>query len=265
MSLRAFFLTAFHKLAPSWLTTGEGELVMASLSLLVDDFGARARLGLIARFPQHAPEDALAALGRDRRIVRGINEPAAAYAERLTRAIDDHRTRGSPFALLRQLRAYLQADCMVRTVDRRGNWFTIAADGTESFVLNAGNWDWDGTPASPQWARFWVIIYPKDGVTPWAPAGTIGSPTLWGNGLIGNSGYTIGTTATRDQVAAVRSIVREWKPAGRTCEWIIIAFDEATFTPAGATDPSGDWGDWGDGAGGPSRLSTARYWKGSKI
>lgn len=255
------FLEAVYKLAPSWLTSGEGGDVLASLLLLADDFAARAKLGLLARFPQYAPEDGLPALGRDRRIRRGIGEPAAAYGARLTGALDDLRTRGNPFALLRQLRAYLQANCIVRTVDRRGNWYTIDADGAESFVLAAANWNWDGGALS-DWARFWVIIYPENGTTPFAPAGSIGDPTLWGNGLVGNAGYTIGTTATRDQVAAIRGIVRDWKPAGTTCEWIIIAFDAATFTPAGATDPAGLWGSWGNSTGSPVRLSSARYWKG---
>lgn len=262
MSAREWFVTAFYKMWPSWLTTGEGELVLASLALLIDDYGERAYAGLRAHFPGYAPPDALPKIGRDRILVRGIDEPAEAYAERLTGALDDLRTRGSPFALLRQLRHYLQADCVVRTVDRRGNWFTIAADGTESYVQGALNWDWDGEPLT-SWSRFWVIIYPVDGTDPWAVSGDVGDATLWGDGLVGNAGRTVGTTATPSQVAAVRAIVREWKPAGTTCEWIIIAFDDATFTPAGATDPSGDWGTWGNHSGSAVRLASARYWKGA--
>lgn len=253
---------SFSGLVPWWLRSGDGGSVLASLSLWADDFMARARLGILARFPDYAPDDAaLAAIGRDRRIVRGINEPAASYAARLIRAIDDHKQRGNPYALLRQIRAYLQADCVVRTVDRRGNWYSIAADGTESSSIDTGNWDWDGTPASPQWARFWLVIFPAGGTDPWATSGLIGGGALWGNGLVGgHPTKTIGTTATVDQVAAVKSIVRDWKPAGTVCEWVIIAFDDTTFTPAGATMPAGAWGNWSDGAGSPVRLSTARYW-----
>lgn len=263
------FLEQIFLRLPKWLTDGDGGKVAASLALMADDFAARARLALISRFPSYAPDDAaLAAMGRDRRIIRGINEPSAAYAARLMRAFDDHRTRGNPFAMLRQLRAYLQADCMVRTVDRRGNWYTIAEDGTESTTINAANWDWDGRPASPEWARFWVIIYPTGGgatggAQPWDPADTIGAADLWGAGVIGTAGATIGTTATLDEVASVRQIIRDWKPAGTTCEWIIIAFDSTTFTPAGATDPAGLWANWSNGAGAPVRLTSARYWKGS--
>lgn len=258
------FASIYRQMLPWWLHGPVPQSIVQTL----DGFVSRAKRGLLVRFPEYAAsslivddEAALAARGRDLKIIRGINEPAASYAQRLIRGIDDRRTQGNPFALLRQLRAYLQADCVVRTVDRRGNWFTIDADGTESTNMDTGNWDWDGGSLS-EWARFWVIIYPVNGVTPWAPSGTIGSPTLWGDMKIGNAGRTIGTTATPDEVASVKSIVRDWKPAGTRCEWIIIAFDDATFTPAGATDPNGEWGTWGNGTGGPVRLSSARYWKG---
>lgn len=252
------FTEAIKSWLPSWLggsgaSGTDDERVAGSLGLMLDDYIARARLGLLARFPGVAvyldDEAALAAIGRDRRIIRGIDEPAAAYAVRLTRALDDHRTRGNPFALLRQLRAYLQADCVVRTVDQRGNWFTIEADGTETTSIDTGNWDWDGAAAS-QWSRFWVVIYPVGGVEPWAAAS-------WGDHLDG-----MGTTATPAQVASVRQIIRDWKPANAICEWIIVAFDAATFTPAGSTDPAGEWGTWGNGTGAPVRLASARYWRG---
>lgn len=250
----------FTRLLPWWLTSAPE--VPASLSLLVDDYAERAKLALLARFPSYAPDDAaLAALGRDRLIVRGINEPSAAYAVRLSRALDDHKTRGNPFTMLRQLRAYLQADCVVKTVDRRGNWYQINADGAEIATLAAGPFDWDGVPAS-EWSRFWVIIYPVGGTDPWALSGDWADADLWGSGVWGTAKKTIGTTATTDQVAAVRSIIRDWKPAGTTCEWIIVAYDAASFTPGDS--PGGTWGTWGDHTGSPVRLSTARYWKGPK-
>ncbi len=255
-------LERFQNWLPWWLTADAGGNVAASLALLADDFTARAKLALVSRFPSYAPDDAaLAAMGRDRLIVRGINEPSAAYAARLSRAFADHKTRGTPYTLLEQLRAYLQADCVVRTVDQAGNWFSIDADGNRSSSLNTGNWDWDGG-APNAWSRFWVIIYPVNGVTPWAIADNWGDAALWGSGVWGTAGATIGTTATVDQVAAVRSIIRNWKPANAVCEWVIVAFDAATFTPAGATNPAGEWAGWSNNTGGPVRLATARYWRG---
>lgn len=261
---RATFVNTYRNRLPRWL---QGP-VPESIATTLDGFRSRALRALCLRFPDFAASSlwvdgdaALAAIGRDRRIIRGINEPAAAYAARLIRWLDDHATRGNPFALLRQIRAYLQAPCVVRTVDRRGNWFSIDADGVESTNMNTGNWDWDGGPLS-LWARFWLIIYPVNGVTPWAPSPQWGTATLYGDGDFTNTTYTIGTTATRDQVASVRAIVRDWKPANAACVQIIVAFDPATFTPAGETDPLGEWGTAGNHNGSPVRLDTARYWRG---
>lgn len=262
------FRTAFYKLLPAWLIDEEGELVHGSLGTLKDEFVDRLVQGLYARYPEFAPPDALAYLGRDRKIVRGINEPAESYAVRLMRWLDDHRTRGNAFALMDQLAAYCQADVRIRTVDSSGNWYTRERDGSRSWLLDQGNWNWDNA-SSAQWARFWVIIYPTAAGEPWAPMSpNIGDPGPWEDN-IGTPGYTVGTTATPEQVASVRAIIREWKPAGTTCEWIIIAFDDGSFDPSVEDQPSpnpGLWGNWGyvDPSGNyvPSRLSTARYWKG---
>jgi hypothetical protein len=250
------FRRAYKTLLPAWLSTGEGEFVGYSLGLLCDAFAERVRLGLLARFPQFAPPDALSYLGRDRRIVRGINEPDDAYAARLVRYLDDHRVQGNPYALMDQLASYCQAAVRIRTVDRSGNWFTRDRDGSRSALINQANWDWDGGAAS-SWSRFWVIIYPTAAGLPWS-ASVGGSPASW------PSGGTIGTTATPDQVASVRSIIREWQPDGTRCEWIIIAFDDASFDPT-APEPDGTWANFGtDNAGAYeiARLTSARYWKG---
>jgi hypothetical protein len=256
----ARFRYSFGKFMPSWLTTGDGELVAYSLRLVVDADAQRAKEGALARFPQHGPNGALSHDGRDRKIVRGIEEPADSYAGRLVAWLDSHRTRGNPFALCRQIRAYCNAAVRVRTVDQRGNWFTLERDGTESFVLDTGNWHWDAAYTDADWGRFWVIIYPTADNEPWAIGDVWGSQ--WG-GAWGSSGYTWGTTATPGQVAAVRQIVRDWKPAGTRCECVIIAFDDSSFDPA-APEPDGDWVNFGVGVPRQkNRLSTARYWAGT--
>lgn len=261
------FRRLFPKLLPSWLSDGDGERVAYSLGLMMDTFLERLHQGLYARFPEYSPPTALSAIGRDRRIVRGLNESNAAYSARLLRWLDDHRVRGNPYALMDQLAAYMQASVVIRTVDRIGNWYTRAADGTRSVSLIQSNWDWDGVAANPYWARFWVIIFIDTG-EPWTPhADLIGDPGLW-SGAIGSAGFTIGSTATPDEVAAVRSIVAGWKPAGTTCEWIILSDDPTEFDPATAGQPlpnPGLWGRWSYENAGASefvRSWNARYWKG---
>lgn len=262
------YRTAFRKLLPRHFTRGDGELVLSSLAELKEGAVERAYQGLQARFPSTELPSALSSLGRDRKIVRGINEPATSYAERLVRWLDDHRVRGNPFALMGQLRAYCQADVRIRTVDASGNWFTLERDGSRAWMLKQLNWDWDGKPRSPYWSRFWVIIYPTSDGQPWAKmTPTIGVDGPWGD-TIGAPGYTIGTTATPEQIASLRSIIREWQPDGTRCEWVIIAFDDASFDPEGISppNPDGNWGAFGkyDGSGNyvKARLDSARYIRG---
>lgn len=258
--------------APAWLTSGEGEQLGYALDAIKDAWAMRLFQGLLARFPQNgpngqtAPDDALAAQGRDRRIVRGINEPSAAYAARLIRWLDDWATAGNPFALMKQLAGYCGTSPTgllpaFRTVDVRGNWYTLDVTRTEFVSINQGNWDWDGNPAAlANWSRFWVVIYPNG----------LWTPTTWGSGNTwGQPGLTWGTTATPDQVSSIRGIVSDWKAAGTTCVNIIIAFDSSSFNPTTVRDgtglPDGTWGTNAKIVNGqylPSRLSTARYWDG---
>lgn len=257
------FRTTRRVRSAAWLSEGEGELVGYSLDLIRDAFVRRLELGHLARFPQNdptgattAPDDALRAMGRDRRVVRGIDETSASYAARLRRWLDDRRTAGNPFTLMRQLAAYVDFDgsrgCSFRTVDVRGNWYSRASDGTESAVLKQANWDWDGDHSGTRWSRFWVIVYPG---------------TRWTNGggtWAGVASATWGSSAEVEHVASMRSIVKDWKPGGTRCVNIILAFDPASFAP-GSPEPDGLWARHGKTVNGvrvASRLSTARYWDG---
>lgn len=261
---------------PSWLTTeGDSAPLGYALDVIKDAYAMRAYQGLLARLPQNdptgqttAPDDALAAMGRDRVIVRGINEASVAYAARMLRWLDDHQTRGNPFALMQQLRAYCGPNgtagsyVSLRTVDVRGNWYSLDDEANQSVEINQANWDWDGDPAAlSKWSRFWVIIYPN-GL--WTDTATWGDGSMWGE-----PGRTWGSSATPEEVQSVQSIVANWKPAGTRCVNIIVTFDPTSFNPATARDGSGlPDGTWGqpykivNGQYVPSRLSTARYWDG---
>jgi len=259
------FRVARKLLSTRWLTEGEGELVGYALDLLRDGILERLRLSVLARIPQNdptgtttAPTDALAAMGRDRRVIRGISESNAAYAVRLKAWLDDRRTAGNPFALMQKLAEYCGPLCSFRTVDVAGNWFSRDENGVETVALKTGNWNWDGDATRARWSRFWVIIYPN-GL--WTEGPEWGDPDApeWGS-----TSATWGSTATAAEVAAVRSIVADWKPAGTRCVNVIVAFDTASFDPA-SPEPDGLWETWGkvvDGVMVPARLETARYWDG---
>lgn len=251
------FRTIRKSLAPRWLTEGAGELVGYALDVIKDAFIERTRLGLLSRFPQQdavgtpGANDALIAMGRDRRVVRGIDETDTVYASRLKDWLTDRRRTGNPFALMKQLAAYTSttAGLSFATVDVRGNWYLRDSAGVESSILNTGVWDWDGD--SSRWSRFWVIIYPS---ALWAIEGT------WGSGSWGDTTGTWGSTATPEHATTLRSIVADWKPGGTNGN-IILALDPASFDTS-APEPDGLWGKWYKYSGGTavaSRLSTARY------
>jgi hypothetical protein len=262
------FRTRNKHFGPPWLvgdgTAGdEATLVQYTHDLLLDAFLQRVYLGLLARLPDTAAElgidGALTRIGRDRRLPRGLGpETDASYATRLKAWLPDIRKKGSPFALLKKLQEFIGAGSSMRTVDARGNWFSRSAAGVETYTLNTGNWNWDSTVAAANWARFWVIIYPG---TRWSHAPTWGSGELWGD-----TEKTWGTTATPSEVAQVRGIVADWKPAGTRCVNIIIAFDPASFSPT-APEPDGKWGKPSKVVGGvhvATRLATADYWDGTR-
>lgn len=260
------FRSIRKRLAPRWLTEGEGELVGYSLDLLKDGFIQRAYLGMLARLPENgpngetAPHDALTAMGRDRGRIQGISETDADYAVRLKGWLAAWKTAGNPYTLMRELASYLEPGFSFRTVDARGNWYSRAADGTETTLLQQGNWNWDGDHPE-RWSRFWVVIYPN-GVWEVEPL-TWGDPsdTPWGSDLATDMlGLTV---VTQEQVTKVKAIVRDWKPAGTRCVNIIVSPDETSFEPA-TPEPDGNWGSWGfyDALSGiriPGRLDTARY------
>jgi hypothetical protein len=251
-----------NRIAPRWLTEGDGFSIGYALDVVKDAFVERVLLGLLARFPENsssttAPEDALAELGRDRRVIRGLFETDAQYATRLKLWLDDRRRQGNPFMLMQKLYDYLGPLPSFRTVDARGNWYSRAADGTETSTLDQQNWDWDGTPIGERWARFWVIIYPNG-------LWTANTEDYGGTFEYAGTAETWGTTAPVQHAQTVRAIVADWMPAGTRCINIIIALDANSFDPT-APEPDGLWEGYSKNVGGvqvPARLSTARYWDG---
>jgi hypothetical protein len=262
------FRDFIREISPPWLRREWGEKYLYAPGVLVDGVTEWMLQGVRARFPQKGTPTALGAIGRDRRIVRGFAETDAAYQVRLLKWLDSWRIAGNPVAMLEQLAGYLSPfEVRIRTVSHKGTWFTREPDGTIEIHRKQGNWDWDGEPPQ-KWSRFWVIIYPlASGVFTEGPS--YNTAQLYGGGYGLAPTATRGTTATIEQVVAIRQLVREWKPAGTRCIKIIIAFDAASFDPTdppGAPLPDGLWGNDAKVVAGtyvPSRLSTARYWAGT--
>jgi hypothetical protein len=272
------FRDAVRNISPVWLgggaaRTGEGEWgeqggkVHHAIMTGFDGLMEWAIQGLIARFPEECTPTALNALGRDRVIVRGFDESDESYRARLVRWLDDWRLAGHAFSILQQVAGYLTPhEVRLRIVTNSSVWYERDTEGTLTWsVASPANWDWDGQPTL--WSRFWLILYPPD--TLW-----VQHPPEWGDvdlwdGAWGSSGFTWGSTATPEQVATIRQIIRTWKPAHTLCNQIVIAFDEDLFDPTaapGAPMPDGTWAPWGlvgSDPRTPSREEDASYWDGT--
>ena len=221
------FRTIYRWLGPGWLTrAGDGEKNLHSIGVICDAFAERCRLSLLAKMPDYAESDALEQIGRDRLIGRGINEPKESYAPRLKRWLDDLATIGGAYTMLDQLRAYVQHNCKLETIDNSGNRYTLNEDGTRAFTK--GTWNWDGDTSS--WARFWVIIYQNGSVARWAAKGKVGST----GGKLGTRDRGIGSNMTTDQAKQIKNIIQGWKPAGTAAWYCIVVHDFDTV-------PDGNW------------------------
>jgi hypothetical protein len=245
--------------APPWLRNAWGSRLLYSIGVSIDALIEATTLGIKARFPGHAPSDALPYIGRERQIRRGIDEPDESYAQRLTQWVDDRRMRGCAQATMRQLQGYMAGHAVpVSIVNPHGAWHSLSAAAVSSYHhQDPTNWDWDGNAAA--WSRYWVILYPPADL--WTDDGTWDDPGTW------DDGGTWDTTATPEQVATVRAIVAEWNPPHAMCAGILIALNGADYSPlgSGAGFPAGDWGTWGhlDGTHYEAvRADETSYWDG---
>lgn len=278
---------------PDGTQTETDSRILYPLMLMFDAFTDRLRLGIRARMIGFAPADARSYIGQGLDIPIGPAEADAAYEARLTSGIDDKRIAGAYQAILKQIAGYCSPYAVrVRLVNERGTWYTRERDGTFSIVTGTA-WDWDGksvlarrgiagpglpiTPPFSQggttrvpWSRFWVLIYPTTDVPkkPWDRDGTWGDGLeVWGN----STTQTWGSTASPDDVTAIRRIVQRWKPAGTHCMHILIVFNDTSFAPTDTSPPNAD-GKWESdgkydsatpGRKVPARNANAIYWRGS--
>lgn len=273
------FRSTLRKMAARWLgrdiiRKANGDTVITDSRILwpifavLDAKGLQARLGVRARFPDYAPEDALQWIGDTLRVLRGPEESSEAYRARLKLGIDDARRIGTAWVMLEHIRAYCTPHAVrVRLVNNHGTFYTIDRDGTRT-VDRGANWNWDGS--SDAWSRFWVMIYPTTGTPkePWDRPKNWGDPLLpWWDPA---STETWGSTATAADVFAIRRIVRDKKPAASSCVSILVVFDDTAFDPfdSAPPNPDGTWKSFGSYVGNATVKTRARsadaiYWAGT--
>lgn len=207
-----------YEVAPPWLRDQVGARYQYAKHIQIDaGLGDRVRWGMLQRFPEYAQPEALAHLGRDKRIFRGLTESDDSYAARLVSFKSTWKFAGNAPTLLRQLWALLGPNTVrIRYVvngytgaasesNQFADWWTIDETGLTKQRVSPSNWDWDSSYGKN--VRFWIIIYRTDltpakwGVPPyeWSESGL-----FWG-GAPGSQ---------RDWLKDLRSVVRDFKAAG---------------------------------------------------
>lgn len=150
------FLNMFKAIMPPWLMRTEGLKVIGGIADVIDDHRDRSVAGVKLRFPGLYTNEGIDKISRERGLRRGPNESASVFAERLQRWWIDHRTRGSAYALLEQIYAYLDGtnDPPFEVISYNGLRHII--DTNQDITRDSISW---GTDGSGDWSQVWVIIY----------------------------------------------------------------------------------------------------------
>lgn len=187
--------------SPSWLRTGVAEKLLYAIAIQADALTDGLVAAVKARFPGVYTPESLPLIGRERRIRRGPSDTDQTYAARLMRWRIDHRTRGNPYAMLRQIFAYYApANFKITLVHRSGRTFTMTTGGT----ITRGLTTWNNGPAA-RWARWWLIYDWPTAVPPAHDLDDVGY--VLDDSTVLDSGLTV------DEVYDVRVVPQDWNAA----------------------------------------------------
>ncbi len=188
----------------------EGENWFVFWGHLKDAFTEAAKEAVKARFPSLAAVDALEAQAADRNNERYPAETEALFRVRLAETFDRYAFLGTPAGV------------------------TAAAEQVPGVtgVVYREAWQWD--PASPLWARFWLVL-----ATTWE------MPATWGGGATWGDGSLWGLSAPKASLDFLRRQVRRWKAAHARGKLLIKIGDASVWG-----EPDLTWGGgktWGAG------------------
>jgi hypothetical protein len=242
------FRASVKKISPPWLQGPEGYRLLYSIAFQLDFIAEYLRLGVLERMPGQCTEQALPAIGADRKMLRGFREGNAGYASRLSTAFETWRLAGNARTLLTELAAYFAPSppkIRIVTPGRQQDsteftdWWTLDNGVFSYHRQTPANWDWDSTDGISHRGRFWIIVYNNEGFTPW----------YWGDGHFWGGGQSWGYEEefTENFAADARRFIFQWKAAGSQA-WrsggIIVTDDQALWDPSGsdpAIYPNGTW------------------------
>ncbi len=244
---RLLFASAIKRACPPWLQRTHGGRLMVAFGEQLDELVDRMAASIKLRFPGLYSDETLPLLAAERRIRRGPGEPAATFANRLLGWLDDHRTRGGPYALLRQLRAYIVDTLPVRVdvVDQNGKRVWMDAAGV--ITRDAIAWTGHGNPSA--WAHVWVFFYLTASQIDALNLDALETDT--GAAITTHSGaeieaqpYASGSGSVTDETAEFFLVVpREWSAAHLPYITVVLLYGDAELWgyPPGSTWGSGTW------------------------
>lgn len=201
------FARGLFERMPPWFRRTRGGAFVLGLGDQLDVLAQQAADAVKHRFPVATSDaDALALLGAERRILRGPREDAATYASRLLTWWDDHRGRGGPYALARQIWGYWRTSInppfeIVYTSGRR---FSVSTSG----VVTRDDISWSAPAA---WAQYWIFFHLTGLTTTFVDE--------LGDVVVTDTGATLvfdtltGGAVTEEEAAQFTTVPREWSPA----------------------------------------------------
>jgi hypothetical protein len=215
---------------PKWAKAFRGSRLIYALGIHIDALIDGTVAAVRRRFPGlDGYGDEIEPLGKERRIRRGRDEPDSSYASRLATWLDDHKTRGGPYAMLRQLHGYfVTAPRNVDLIYENGRRYHMAPDGTVTMSDIA----WVTPTATPM--RFWVVLEWIEGISgdgTWGDTGTWDDGGLWDFSLIDLS---------EDLAESLRLVPGDWQPAHVLQAYICVTppgYDITTVPPTDWDDP----------------------------
>lgn len=185
-------------LAPTFLTGPAAQALLGGMGSVKDALADRAKMAAQVGMPLVAPADALAKIGVERSIPRGLTETDASYAARLQGAWQTWPFAGTAFGMLT---AFFQTGYTNVVLAQPNGPFFYSLDGNGNLVRpTRPSW----TPSyvgDPFWSRF-DVIFPAPLPASWISGGVPAS----------NSG----------EANLIRLLISQWKPAYATAFRIII-------------------------------------------
>lgn len=226
------FRDAIREISPRWLKHGLAEKILYSFGIHLDTLAEMSSQGVKKRFPLFLDAlDALPLTGHDRKIARGFNEADISYVNRLLSWLDDHRTRGGPYAMLHQLAGFWASGPFdIDLVYESGKRFHMPSGGA---VTESTGAPWDGSSLA-QWARWWLVF---DWPTP------IGDDGLWSSPGAYDDGGVWDADLSSTDVENIRLVPREWN-AEHPIGYVVLRNGGAELwdIPAGLWSDPGVWG-----------------------